>query len=124
MKDRVRDELRQPAAEMRRLEDVLEDAPKVDPRDLVREDRHRTVAEVQGTYIVEPEDVIDVAVRDEDRVDVADIGSKRLLPKIARCIDEDGLPGVLDEYGDSESFILRIVGATGFTITSDRGNTC
>ena len=83
MHDRVRDQLRQPAAEMGGLKDVLEDTPKVDPRDLVREDRHCTEAKVQRPYIVEPEYVIDVAMRDQHRIQPSDLCPQRLLPEIA-----------------------------------------
>ena len=118
--DRVRDQLRQSSAEMRRLEDVLEDAPEVDPRDLVREDRHRAVTEIQRPNIIKPEDVIDVAVRDQNRIELANISPKRLLAKIAGCIDEDRLARVLDQDRNPKPLVARVVRHARLTIASDR----
>ena len=50
--DRVRDQLRQAAAEMCRLKDVLENPSKIDPGDLVREDRHCSVAKIERANII------------------------------------------------------------------------
>src|SRR5438874_2611676 len=67
--DGVRDDLRETAAVVGRLEDVLEDAADVHPRALVGIDAERAVVKVQGAYVVETEDVIGVAVRDEHCVE-------------------------------------------------------
>ena len=98
--DRVRDQLGQAAAKMNRFEYVLENPPEIDPRDLVRKDRHRAKAEVERPYVIESEDVIDVTVGDENRVDPLDLRPQRLLAKIDRCIDEDLVVIVLNEYRD------------------------
>lgn len=98
--DRVRDQLGQAAAKMNRFEDVLEDPPEIYPRDLVRKDRHRAKAKVQRPDVIESENVIDVTVRDENRVDPLDLRPQRLLPKVDRCIDEDLVVIMLDEYRD------------------------
>ena len=74
-KDRVRDQLRKTPAEVRWLKDVLKDSAKVAPRDLVRIHAHCTMAEIERPDIVEPEDVIDVTVRYEDRIEAIDFCS-------------------------------------------------
>ena len=49
----------------------------------------RALQRVEAPQLVEPEDVIGVAVREEDRVDARDAVAQRLLPKIGRRVDED-----------------------------------
>ena len=60
---------------MRRFEDILKDASKVDPRDLVREDRHRAITKIQRANIVEAEHMIDMAMRDQHGIYLSDICS-------------------------------------------------
>ena len=73
--DRVRYELRQAAAEMSWIEDVLEYATKVGPSNLVRINAHRAVAKIQLTNIVKPKNVVNVTMRDENCVKMADLCS-------------------------------------------------
>ncbi len=120
-KDRVRDKLRQPAAQVGRLKNVLKNATKVDPGDLIREDRHRPVAKIQRPDVIKAEDVIDVAVSDEHRIELADICPQCLLAEIRRGIDEDRLPFMLDEDRDAEPLITRVIGETRLAIAGDRG---
>src|SRR5690606_10520488 len=82
MNHRVRYQLRQPAAEMRRLKDVLKDPAKVDPCDLIRKDRHRPVPEIQWPDVIQPKNMIDVTVRDQHCIQPANIRAQGLLPKI------------------------------------------
>jgi hypothetical protein len=81
--DRVWDQLREAAAEMCRLENVLENTAKVDPGDLVCEDRHCSIAKIEGPDVVEAEDVIDVAMRYQYGIELSNICSQRLLAKVA-----------------------------------------
>jgi hypothetical protein len=80
--DRVRDKLRQPTAEMRRVKDVFENAAKIAPRDLVCVNAHCAVSKIERSYIVKPKNVIDVTMRYQNRIKVANICPQRLLPKI------------------------------------------
>lgn len=80
--DGVRYELGQTAAKMNGFEDVLKNSPKVDPGNIIRKDRHRTVSEIQRSNIIEPKNMIYVAVRDQNRVKIIDAGTKGLLTKI------------------------------------------
>lgn len=123
-KDRVRDKLRQPAAQVGRLKDVLKDPAKVGPGNLIGEDRHRPVAKIQRPNVIEAEDVIDVAMRDEHRVELADFGPQCLLTEIGRGINEDRLAFVLDEDRDAEPLITRVIGETRLAIAGDRGYAC
>ena len=106
----VRDQLRQSAAEVGGFEDVLEDALEIDPCDVVCEDRHRSESKIQRADVVETEDVIDVAVRNQNSVEAFDLCPQRLLPEIARSIDENFLILMLDEYRNSKPFVARILG--------------
>src|SRR2546423_2464118 len=120
--DRVRDDLRQAAAEVRRLEDVLEDAADVRPGAPVGVDSQSAVAEVQGAYVVESEDVVGVAVRDENGVEVLDVLTKRLLPEIGRRVNEYRLAVVLDEHGDAQAFVARVVRRARLALAADGGH--
>ena len=117
--NRVRDDLRQTAAEVGRLEDVFEDAPDVQPRAFVGIDAERAMPEVQGAYVVKPEDVIGVTVRDEHRVKPLQLLAQRLLPKIRRSIHEHRLPVVLDEHGDAQTFVARIIRCARLALAAD-----
>ncbi len=121
--DRMRNKQRQPAADMCRLKNVLKNSSKIGPCGIVRKNTHRAVAEIQRANVVEPENVIDMAMRNKNRIEASDFCAKRLLAKIYRRIDKNYFIAMLDKDRDSESFVTRIVGKTRFAITCDRGNT-
>ena len=120
--DSVRYQLRQPTAEMGRFEDVFEDTAKVDPRDLIRIDPHRPVTKIQRPDIVEPKHMIDVAVRYQHRVEMADVGPQRLLTKIDRGIDEYLLVLVLDKDRNPQALVPRVLRQARLAIARDRRN--
>ena len=95
---------------MYRFENVLKDPAEVDPRNIIREDRHCTVPEIQRTNIVEPKDVIDVTMGYQDRVEITDPSTQGLLAKVRGRIDQNRPSGVLDQHRNSEPFIPRILG--------------
>src|SRR5687768_15486485 len=107
--DRVRDQLGQTAAEMRRVKNILKDSTKIYPRDLVRVNTHRPVTKIERPNVVETEDMIDVAVRDQDRVQSLDLRTQRLLSKINRCVDKDLFITVFDKDGDAKAFVTGIL---------------
>lgn len=88
----------QTAAEVRRLEDVLEHAPDVDPGTLICVNAERSEAKVQRPDVVETKDVIGVTVCDQDRVEMFESKAKRLLSKVHRSVDEDSAARVFDDY--------------------------
>ena len=65
---RMRNQLRQTAAEMSRFENILKDAFDVGPRDLVGIDAHRAIAKIERTNIIQPENMVNVAMRNQNRV--------------------------------------------------------
>jgi hypothetical protein len=94
MLHRMRNELRQAAAEMVGFENVFEDASKIRPGRFIGINRHRPIAEIQRPNVIKSEDMIDVTVCNEYSVEVADVCAQSLLPKIGRSIDENCLTGV------------------------------
>ena len=68
--------------------------------------------------------MIDVAVRDQDNINLADIRTQCLLSKVGGGVDEDGLAVVFDEDGNPETLILRIVGKARRTVACDRRHAC
>ena len=101
MIDGMRDQLRQAAAEMDRLEYVLKDPAEIDPRDLIGKNGHRPKPEIQRTNIVEPENMVDMAMRDQNGIQITDVCPQGLLTEIGRGIDEDRLTVLFDQYGNS-----------------------
>ena len=120
--DCVRNELRQTAAEMRRLKNILKNAPQILPGDFVGENAHRAVSEIERADVVKPENVVNVAVRNQNRVEKFYARAQGLLPEIYRSIDENSFSGVFDEDGNAQAFVLRIVRPASFAIASDRRN--
>ena len=82
---------------------------QIDPRNLISEDRHRSVAKIQRTDVVEAEHVVDMAVRDEHGVEPVDLRPQRLLPKVDGRIDKDLIVVVLEQDGDPQTLVARIV---------------
>ena len=78
----MRNYLRQATAEMRRLEDVFEDAFDVDPRPFIRINAECAKAKVQRANVIETEDVISVTMRDQDRVEMTQAKPQCLLSEI------------------------------------------
>ena len=68
--DRVRNNLRQAAAEMSGFKDVLENAPNIFPGPLVCVQPQRAMAKVQRPNIIEPKNVIGMTMRDQHRVEM------------------------------------------------------
>src|SRR5215213_11834655 len=93
----VRNDLRQTAAEMRRLEDVLENAFDVHPGTFIRTDTERAKTKVERADVVETENVIGVTVSDQNRVEMFKSKAQCLLSKVGRRIDQHGAPGMFDD---------------------------
>lgn len=106
----VRYQLRESTAKVHGFENILKDPAEVDPRNVISEDRHRSVPEIQRTNIVEPKDVIDVTMGYQDRVEVIDPRTQGLLAKVRGRIDQNRSSGVFDENGNTQAFIPRIHG--------------
>src|SRR5688500_6411942 len=68
-RDRVWNNFRQTAPEVRRLKDVFEDAFDIYPRALIRVNIERAKAKVQRSNVVETKHVIGVAVSDQNSVE-------------------------------------------------------
>ena len=72
------------------VEDVAEHPPQIGERPQIAEDgMARPLHEVVAPHLVEAEDVIRVAVREEDGIDAADVVRERLRAKIGGRIDEN-----------------------------------
>ena len=74
---------------------------------------------VERANVVEAEDVIGVAMRDEHSVEPLQSLSQGLLAEIRRGVNEDGLPRVLYEDGDAQTLVARISGSAGLALASD-----
>ena len=66
--------------------------------------------------------MIDMAMGYQDSIEPIDLRSQSLLTEINRRIYENYLFIVLNENGDSEAFVSRIVGPACFAVAGERRN--
>src|SRR5437660_6643190 len=118
--DGVGNNLWQPTAKMRRLKDVTEDAPNVDPGAFICVETQRAMTKVERPNVVEPKDVIGMTVRDHDGVEMLQSITQSLLAKVSRGIDDHGLAGMFDQHRDAQAIITRVVRGTGLAVAGDR----
>src|SRR5215471_16880184 len=95
--DRMRNDLRQPAAKMGGLKNILKDAADVFPGALVGIEAEGAITKVQRANVIQAENVISVTMRHQHRIEVPQPNLQGLLSKITRSIDNDGLTGMFDE---------------------------
>jgi hypothetical protein len=117
--DRLRGDLRQTAADVLNIEDVMEDLPQLAQRVFAREEWNRALPEIYRADIIEPEDVIGVAVRDQQRIDPVDLFPESLLPEVGGYIDDQTLIIILDHESGAQPFIARIARSTDMTGAPD-----
>src|SRR6266545_259739 len=120
---RVRNDLWQASAKMRRRKDVIEDAAYIDPGALVSVKAERAVAKVKRANVIESKDVVGVAMRHQDRVKTLQSIKQSLLAKVSRSVHDHSLPGMFDQHRHPQAFVPRIFRGAGFAIASDRRNT-
>src|SRR5215471_7156471 len=96
--NRVGNYLREAAAKMCGLKDILEDATDIFPRAFVGIQTQGAIAEIQRANVIQAENMIRVTMRHQHRIEVPQANLQGLLPKIARGIDNDGLTGVFDQH--------------------------
>src|SRR5215471_14742142 len=94
--DRMRNYLRQPAAKMGGLENILKDAADIFPRAFVGIEAEGAITKVQRTNVIQAENMISVTMRHQHRIEVPQANLQRLLSKIARGIDNDCLTRMFD----------------------------
>src|SRR5262245_45951533 len=80
--DDVRNELWQTSADVLALEDVRKDAPQTPPRALASVYWNGSTPEIDRTDVIEAEDVVGMAVRDQQRVEPVNLFTQRLLAEI------------------------------------------
>src|ERR1044072_3740191 len=105
----MRNYLRQSTAQMRRLEDVFEDAANINPGALVGIETQRAITEIQRANIIEAKNVVSMAVSDQYCVQPLQAVAQGLLAKVGGCVDEDRLSGVFDDNRDAQTFVARIL---------------
>ena len=66
--------------------------------------------------------MIDMTMRNQNRIQMVDLRPQSLLPKIDRGINEDLLIAMLDQDRNSQAFVTRVLRKTRFAIAPDRGN--
>ena len=62
--------------------------------------------------------MIDMAMRDQNGVEVADLCPQGLLAKIDRCIDQNLFVAMFDQDRNTQALVTRVVGQTCLTITA------
>ena len=77
------------------------------------------MAEVQGADIIESEDVIGVAMCDQQSVELIDLFPQCLLPKVGGDVYDEPPIVILDHEPGTQPFIARIAGFTDITGATD-----
>ncbi len=103
------------------VEHVKKCSPKIVQRGLVGETGHRTLLQlVEPAHIIQSHDVIGVTVREDDRVDAADIERQRLRADVGSSIDEQRQSIIgLDVDRRTPSFVVRIGRPTRPAVAAD-----
>src|SRR5205085_10329306 len=114
--DRVRHNLRQPAAEVRRLEHILKDPANVFPGAFVRVKAERSMTKIQWPNVIKSENVIGMTVRDEDRIEVFQADFQGLLAKVTGRIDNDRIAVMFDMDRNAKALVAWIVGSARLAI--------
>ena len=118
---------------LRRVEHVREHPPQAVERRFVAEARNRRPLHlVVPPHVVETEDVIGVAVGEENCVDAAHVARERLRAEVGRGVDENRsngrrerrrrVAGDLDPDRGARPLVARIRRSTHSTIAADRRN--
>lgn len=107
--DRVGSDLRKATADILCFEDIIEDTTQLTPRDLARVDGDGAILEIDGSDIVESEDVVCVTMSDQQGLDAPETAAERLLPEIRRDIDQQPMAVMVDEKPGAKAFIPWIV---------------
>ena len=101
-------------------EDVLEDA--LDGFEGLRaavDGDGAGLAEIEGADVVEAEDVVGVAVSEEDGVEFGDADAEGLVTEIGRGVDDDVFVIETDPDGGAEALIARVVRGADVSIAAD-----
>jgi hypothetical protein len=78
--------------------------------------------EVLGANVIETKNVIRMAVCNQDCVEMSETNSESLLSEIAGGVNDDCLPGVLNQDRHAQTLVTRIVRRARFAIASDGRN--
>ena len=110
--DRPQLDLRQAAILVIRVEDVAENAAQSLRRGVAGVQRNLSAAgdarKAERPHVVEPENVVGVAVGVKHRVDLANALADGLLAKVGRGVDEHGVPVPLHHDRGPRAAVMRI----------------
>lgn len=63
--------------------------------------------------------MVDVAMRNENRIEKVDACPKSLLSKVGRCINKNLAALMFDQNGNAKSFVSRVLRTTRLTVAPD-----
>ncbi len=106
------------------IEYIGEDAPDEAKRFFVAVDRQRrALTDIEGANVIKTEDVVGVAVREQNGVKAFQSNAEGLLAEVRRGINHDVLAAARDQYGRTQPLIVRIVRLAHAAGAAERGNT-
>src|SRR5208283_2242676 len=115
--------LREAAVFVVRLEDVAKDAAQHLRRRFAGEERDlaasRSTRKAERTDVVQPENVVGVAVRVKYRVNLPDALADRLLAEIRRSVDEHRVVAPLHHHRRARAAIVRVGRRAYAAVTAD-----
>src|SRR5438045_3387589 len=122
--ERVRFQLRNRRLRHSGIENIMERPSNGRQRFLGSENGNgRLLAEVEGTHIVEPHDMVGMLVRKQDRVQPIDLGAQRLRAEVRGSVDQDVPAAVADQDGWAQAVVARVVRGADVTMAADGGHT-
>ena len=75
---------------------------------------------VKRANVVESQDVIGVAMREENRVQAFQAHAERLRAEVRRRVDHRGLPLMNQEHGRAQAIVPRVLGTAHAAMASER----
>ncbi len=78
--------------------------------------------EVEGTQVVEAEDVVGVGVGEQHGVDAFDLGVEGLLTEVRPGVNDDDAFAVANDDGGAQTAVARVRGPADFAVAPDGGN--
>src|SRR5882762_2691367 len=106
------------------IEYVCKHAPDDIKRFFVAVDRQRrALTDIERANVIKTEDVVGMAMREQNGVEAFESNAEGLLAEVRRRINHDVLAAAGDQYGRTQPLIVRIIRLAHAAGAAERGNT-
>ena len=80
------------------------------------------MADVEGANVVEAEDVVGVAVGEQDGIEAVEADAEGLLAEVRRGVDHDVLSVAREQQGRAQAIVVRIFRGANGALASQGGH--